>query len=295
MVALLVMMNVMAVMLTVALPAWQTLARREKEAELVFRGEQYARAIALFQRKYGGAFPPNIDALITDRLLRKKYLDPITKGEFALLTPGSVIAASSTSPILPGRSGSTPAPATGGRGGSPTAATAGRGGSFSIAQTFSVGGATGGRATTGRGAANAQPATGGQTTSGTITRSLTFSGNAQTGGATGGIVGVRSRSTEKSLRTYNGGETYDAWLFQASQMAAALSGVGGAAPGGGRGRGEAGFGGRGQQGGGGGARGGPVNPGRRGQTAPPPPPPPAPPGRGFAPARGGGAGGRRLF
>ena len=59
MVALLVLMAVMAVALTAALPAWSTLARREREAELVFRGEQYARAIALFQRKYAGAFPPN--------------------------------------------------------------------------------------------------------------------------------------------------------------------------------------------------------------------------------------------
>ena len=58
MVALLVLMAVMAVAMTVALPAWSTLARRDKEAELVFRGEQYARAIVLFQRKYGGAFPP---------------------------------------------------------------------------------------------------------------------------------------------------------------------------------------------------------------------------------------------
>jgi hypothetical protein len=36
MVALLVMMAVMAVAMTVALPAWSTMARREKEAELVF-------------------------------------------------------------------------------------------------------------------------------------------------------------------------------------------------------------------------------------------------------------------
>ena len=40
----------MAVALSVALPAWRTMTQREKEAELVFRGEQYARAIALFQR-----------------------------------------------------------------------------------------------------------------------------------------------------------------------------------------------------------------------------------------------------
>ena len=52
MVALLVGLSIMAVALSVALPAWRTMTQREKEAELVFRGEQYARAIALFQRKY---------------------------------------------------------------------------------------------------------------------------------------------------------------------------------------------------------------------------------------------------
>src|SRR5436190_10959605 len=82
MVALLVLMAVMAVAMTVALPAWSTMARREREAELVFRGEQYARAIALFQRKYAGAFPPTVDVLITEHVLRKKYKDPITNEDF---------------------------------------------------------------------------------------------------------------------------------------------------------------------------------------------------------------------
>ena len=44
MVALLVAMAVMAIVLSTALPVYQTVARREREAELVFRGEQYARA-----------------------------------------------------------------------------------------------------------------------------------------------------------------------------------------------------------------------------------------------------------
>jgi type II secretory pathway pseudopilin PulG len=36
--ALLVAMAVMAIMMSAALPVWQTVARREREAELVFRG-----------------------------------------------------------------------------------------------------------------------------------------------------------------------------------------------------------------------------------------------------------------
>ena len=82
MAALLVGMAVMAVFLTVAIPAWSTAARREREEELIFRGQQYARAIALFQRKFANTFPPSIDLLVNGKYLRKKYKDPITDGEF---------------------------------------------------------------------------------------------------------------------------------------------------------------------------------------------------------------------
>lgn len=88
MVALLVGLSVMAVMMSVALPTWRTAAQREREAELVFRGQQYARAITLFQRKFANAFPPNVDLLIDQKFLRKKYKDPITDSDFQLLLVG---------------------------------------------------------------------------------------------------------------------------------------------------------------------------------------------------------------
>jgi type II secretory pathway pseudopilin PulG len=86
MAALLVGMTIMAVFLTVALPAWRTAIQREKETELIFRGQQYARAIALFQRKYANAFPPNVDILLNEHFLRRKYKDPMTAdGVFQVL------------------------------------------------------------------------------------------------------------------------------------------------------------------------------------------------------------------
>jgi type II secretory pathway pseudopilin PulG len=88
MVALLVSMSVMAVMLSVAMPVWKTMARREKEAELVFRGEQYARAIAMFQQRVANAAPPSLDVLVEQRFLRKKYKDPITGEDFGLVLVG---------------------------------------------------------------------------------------------------------------------------------------------------------------------------------------------------------------
>ena len=50
MAALLVVLAVMSLMLSMALPVWHHAAQREREAELIFRGEQYARAIILYQR-----------------------------------------------------------------------------------------------------------------------------------------------------------------------------------------------------------------------------------------------------
>jgi hypothetical protein len=86
MAALLVMMNVMAILLTAAVPVWKTAVKREKEAELIWRGTQYARAVNLFRMKYANAYPPNVDILLKERFLRKKYKDPMSKdGEFQLL------------------------------------------------------------------------------------------------------------------------------------------------------------------------------------------------------------------
>src|SRR5258708_39691350 len=88
MVALIVAMSIMAIMMAVAMPTWRQMAQREKEAELIFRGQQYARAIGLFQRKTGpGALPPNLDVLIEQRFLRTRYQDPITGKDFNLVSP----------------------------------------------------------------------------------------------------------------------------------------------------------------------------------------------------------------
>jgi type II secretory pathway pseudopilin PulG len=92
--ALLVMVSVMAVLLSTAVPAWSTLRQREREAELVFRGEQYARAIAHYQQAFGNAPPPSLDALVTEGFLRRRYTDPMVPGgDFVPLTAGAALGA----------------------------------------------------------------------------------------------------------------------------------------------------------------------------------------------------------
>ena len=143
MAALLVAIAVMGVLMSVAMPVWRHQVQRENEAELVFRGEQYARAIALFQRKLPGTFPPNIDLLVQQKFLRKKYKDPMTEdGEFQVLYAGAQMTGATQGGQAGARgtgSGSVTAPVvrpgSGGQGAAGSAGTSGgaRGGIVGVA------------------------------------------------------------------------------------------------------------------------------------------------------------------
>ena len=84
---------IMGIVWTLVVPVWKQSVQREKEAELIFRAGQYARAVALYQRKYANAFPPSVDVLLREKFLRKKYKDPVTNGEFRYLSPLELQAA----------------------------------------------------------------------------------------------------------------------------------------------------------------------------------------------------------
>jgi type II secretory pathway pseudopilin PulG len=250
MAALLVAMSVMAIMLSTAMPVYQTVARREREAELVFRGEQYARAIALFQRRFANALPPDVDVLIDQRFLRKKYKDPITGGDFQFLGPASpeLAEALGTTPqqsqdALRGRGA-------GGRG-TGTTSPFGRAqqGPESGAQGTGQGAGRSGFSPIGRGSTFSPMGRGAQTAAGQASNAGGIGG--------GGILAVASKSTQASMRLYNGKDKYNQWVFMALQSSLAAGGPpgsGGQAPGG--------------RGGRAGGRGG-TGPGRSG--APPPP------------------------
>lgn len=71
---------VMLIAASVALPNLITEGRRQKEAELIWRGEQYARAIGLYYRKTGH-YPHNLRELAKGidgvHFLRQRYKDPM--------------------------------------------------------------------------------------------------------------------------------------------------------------------------------------------------------------------------
>jgi len=200
MAALLVGMAVMAIMLGVALPVWRTAMQREREAELVFRGEQYAHAIEIFQRRTGG-YPPSLDVLEKTRSIRKLYKDPITGGDFQPVFVGQMIGGAPVTPGPPDR-GALGQPARGGIAPTPVA---GRG-----------------QPPNARGAAPPSPFTGGGMGQGQF-------GAGQTATAAAGpIIGVVSRSTANSLRLYNGRGKYNEWAFvavAATQQAGAPTGA----------------------------------------------------------------------
>jgi type II secretory pathway pseudopilin PulG len=172
MAALLVAIAVMGVAMTVALPAWRQQTQRENEEELIFRGRQYVRAVQLFQRTYAAAYPPDVDLLVRQKFLRKKYTDPMVKdGEFEILYQGSMIAGT---PLQ-------------GRGGPQGAPTPGPGGVGQSAFTFD--------SRSGAVTQASQPRVGGVV------------------GPRGGVLGVRSKSTETSIRVFNGATHYNEWVF----------------------------------------------------------------------------------
>lgn len=84
---LICVMTAVVVTSAVMVPYHVMESRREREKELIFRGEEYVRAIRKYQRKYQ-SYPAAIDDLLTRdgyRFLRKQYKDPISGEDFRFI------------------------------------------------------------------------------------------------------------------------------------------------------------------------------------------------------------------
>jgi len=241
-VVLLVSMAVAAVWMSAALPAWRQQTMREKELDLIFRGEQYARAIALYQIK-NNSYPLDIDILVSQRYLRKKWKDPVTGEDFQLV---GLTSGQGGTPNRSGVPGGSPASAS--RGGTPV----GPGG-----MTQTPGGAPG------RGPA--QPSLGGQPLIGGVTGVRSVSQ----------ATSIRVYNGQQQHNLWQ----FDAAMMMARMGRNQAPGGPGRGDGRGDGRGVPGGRPGGPPGGAGPGRG--VGPGRGGLPPPPPPPPGgAGPGRG---------------
>lgn len=78
-VALLVGMTVASILIAAVLPLASAQAQRDREAELIFRGLQYAEGIRVFRRRFG-RYPNTLQELFeaNPRSVRKLWKDPMT-------------------------------------------------------------------------------------------------------------------------------------------------------------------------------------------------------------------------
>jgi len=192
----------MLILAATAVPNLLVQGRREREEEMVWRGEQYQRAIGMYFTKFG-RYPTKIDDLVKQtngiRFLRQAYTDPMNKEDgswrFIYVGPNGQLIGSLRSTSLLQSVLSTPT--------MPGATPVG-----SDAQTPSPPGAN----TTGAPGAPGQ--TGQQASGGLAPNPLASQPQPLQGSVIGGnIIGVGSKVKEPSLRIYQGGDTYEQWEF----------------------------------------------------------------------------------
>ena len=193
----------MFIVATAATPNILTQGRREKEAEMIWRGEQYERAIGMYYRKFG-KYPTKVEDLtnLTNgvRFLRHAYTDPMNKDDgswrFIYVGPNGQLIGSIRQTSLLQTALSTP----------------GLGGMLNLGgglQPLSPpGAATGASQAPGAG----QPGQQANTTS--TANPLESQPQPLEGPVLGGnIIGVGSKIKKPSLRVYLGGDTYQQWEF----------------------------------------------------------------------------------
>jgi len=216
-----VMVALVMIAMSVAVPVIAKQLRRDKEVESMHRMQQYVRAIQLYQRACKCTnYPPSMDALekgTNVRFLRQRYVDPLTgKSDWRLIhNPqttvkgffgqeltglvaglGSAAGMSSTGTSTPGISG----PVSGAQ----TPGAPGATGSTGSCSTMSAGGLASGF----NGAQTCNNGTSG--TSGSPGSSDTGMFGDSSGGP---IKGVGTSRTGSSILTPNQQDTYETWEF----------------------------------------------------------------------------------
>ena len=81
----LVGITLLGVGLSAGVTLWSQVVQREREAELLFRGEAIVRALERFQQDRPGTLPETLEELVEGKYLRRAWVDPMTGRSFRIL------------------------------------------------------------------------------------------------------------------------------------------------------------------------------------------------------------------
>ena len=216
------LLAVLTISLLVASESVVTQIRRDREQEMVHRGQQYVRAIRRYYRKFG-RYPAKIEDLEVSnniRFLRRRYKDPMNpSGEWKILHYGEaknpplglfgkpITAGGGLGGTTPGTNtvGGTPA---GGLGGSPSGGLGGMSpGGPAASQPQTSNSSDPSSSSTPN--ANINPGT---NPNGPSSQFNSAAGPNPTFGG-GAIIGVTSLSTKESIKEIAGKNHYNEWEF----------------------------------------------------------------------------------
>jgi type II secretory pathway pseudopilin PulG len=82
-IALLIMITVGAILIASVAPTWAFLAQRDKEEELIFRGESYIAAIDRYRTRFN-KLPAQLKDLLKENHIRKLYGRPDNRWRFRI-------------------------------------------------------------------------------------------------------------------------------------------------------------------------------------------------------------------
>jgi type II secretory pathway pseudopilin PulG len=212
--AILFMLFLLILAASIAVPSISHEIKREREIEMIHRGEQYARAIKKYYKKFN-RYPTRIEELENTnnlRFLRKRYKDPMSAdAKFRLLYYGDLRIAQNA-----GR-GSSGSGASGSQDSPPPTSAFGQSGqqqqqqgsqsSFGSGQSGTLGGAQPGLGSSQSGFGSSQ--SGSQL--GSSSQQQGGLGGQVFGG--GPIVGVASSLEKDGIHEFNNKKRYDQWMF----------------------------------------------------------------------------------
>ncbi len=230
MVLVIVMMiaTLLLIALTVSLPSVYQEGQREREAELIFRGTQYGRAVARFHQQFN-RYPVNTKELLETngiRFLRKEYRDPMDpkgKWRFIHVNAAGVLLDSKNQTVGTNQNNNNPA------GIGQTSSTSSTFGGSSSFGSSSFGSSSFGNSSFGNssmGSSNSMGLQGGSEGAGTssaaggssqIGPTSSFFGN-QNDVQGAYIAGVAATSHHESIKVWQKHHHYDEWEFLGIDM-----------------------------------------------------------------------------